>query len=310
MTIIQHFTETGTPTPVSSLIDQIFREWLEPPSDQAPQAILADTINSNATVLNYLDTYLAREERFLLAPGSLIELDSELIRIGTVNESANTISVLQRGAEGTEAVGHDAGAPIKLHPRFPRKTVFDAVVDAVMGLFPPLYAVAHETVTSGNEPVEVPADFIQPISALVQDSGGWFSTPVRVLNPFPSVPSGKAVYFPAAPSGKDILLTYRTSPRAPVDEAVTLEELGVRKSWHRIIKVDVVLEVASNVDIDRLSPEFVASKTDLELTPVLAASEIRQRLIAYREYLLDRAASQLEHEFGPVLQVGADRTFL
>lgn len=292
---------------ISQLLDELYREWLEPPSDGAIQASLSAGITRDATSLVYLDAYLAPEEQYLLAPGTLIEVGSELMRIGETNTATNTISGLVRGAEGTKASPHSAGDAVKLNPRFPRSTLFNLTKSAIQGLWPPLYAVKTATLTGSSDgaPVALPVDFIQPMRAIRTDN--YDQTPIRVLNPYSLVASGKAAIFPEAPT--EIHLSYRAATVAPTSETDYLLDLGVRPSWHRIIKVDVVLDAASNDDIDKLTPEFLKNRIELEASPILAASEIRQRLIGYREYLVERAVAQLDHEYGHLLSVSVDRTF-
>lgn len=293
---------------VGDLIDETYREWLEPPDDQALQAVLVGSLSAAATTLTYLDTYLSPEERYLFAPGSLIEIGAELIRIGDADDASNTLSNLRRGVDGTTAATHADGVVIKLHPRFPRKTVFNLVANAIQALWPPLYDVGVEELTTAPL-AELPASLIQPISCLVYNGAEWDYTSVRVLNPFPASSTGKAAYFPDAATGCSAVLTYRKSPEAPTSESQFLTDLGVNPAWHRLIKIDVVLEAASNADLDRLTPEFTASRPELELAPIMAASEIRQRLIQYREYLVERAKMQLDHEYGATLRSTVNRTF-
>lgn len=292
-------SSTDSTDTIGDLINEVYREWLEPPSAQPVHAVLDGDLSSGSTTITYLDTYMSAEEQYMMAPGSLIEIESELIRIGEVDEGTNKITVVRRGAEGTVATAHAAGATIKLSPKFPRQTIFTALKDSIAGLFPPLYAIAWDTLSvQAAGFTEIPADVIQPISALSNfGDNQWSGVQARILNPFPPSSTNKAAYFPGA-EGQDVIFTYRAAPAGPTAEDDLLSDLGIQDSWKRILKVDVVLEVASNADIGRLSPEFTATTQDLELAPVLAASEIRQRLIQYREYLVERARDDLDHKFG------------
>lgn len=289
---------------VGDLVDEIYREWLEPPSDQPVVAILDTGLTDTSPALTYLDNYLSREESFMLAPGTLIEIDSELVRVGGADETTNLLTNLKRGVEGTVATTHAAGVPIKVAPMFPRLTVFNAVASAVANLWPPLYQIKSRPPVVANQDdwIELPPDFIQPIAAYSNDGRRYHRTNIEVLNPFPLSQTGKAAYFPSLlPSPGEVMVSYRAAPRLPQAEDETLFELGIKRAWTRIIKVDVVMDVASNADITRLTPEFVTTQAELELNPVLAASEIRNRLIQYREYLMEQAVADLEHEYGALL---------
>ena len=57
---------------------------------------------------------------------------------------------LQDSARGTTATSHTAGDLIKIAPPFPRKNVFDAVCDQIKNLFPTLFAVETQSITTNR----------------------------------------------------------------------------------------------------------------------------------------------------------------
>ena len=73
-------------------------------------------------------------------PVGLIEIDSELMYVQSVDRDANTVTVI-RGFRSTAAT-HTAGALVTVNPPWPRKQVANAVNDAITSSYPQLFKVA------------------------------------------------------------------------------------------------------------------------------------------------------------------------
>jgi hypothetical protein len=136
-------------TTIGDLVDRTFREYLEPMDDIVSYTTLSSDINSTSETLTFNGDLLSIEEEDALDTGTIIEIGQELMICRDLNSVANTITVT-RGARGTTATTHELGDIIKIAPPFPRKNVFDAVVDQIENLFPTLFAVETKTVTSGS----------------------------------------------------------------------------------------------------------------------------------------------------------------
>lgn len=101
--------------------------------------VLATTVN--ASIASVVLTY---DPDAMVAPGTIVQINYEQMLIVAVDEDTKTLTVI-RGANGTTAAAHSAGTIIELDPRFPRQSVFEALVDEVTGL--PLDIYSTEAIT-------------------------------------------------------------------------------------------------------------------------------------------------------------------
>ena len=122
----------------STLVDRIYRDFLNKPDDLSAFSRLEGAINNSVTSLNYESGLFSSEEENLLGNGAIIEVDQELMLVTAANTSTRTLTV-SRGYAGTTADSHLDEANLTINPTFPRKTVFDAVSDNIVRLYPSLY---------------------------------------------------------------------------------------------------------------------------------------------------------------------------
>ena len=146
-------------TTIGDLVDRTFREYLEPMDDIVSYTTLSNSdllddgvtvgLTDTATEVTFNGDLLSVEEEDALDAGTIIEIGQELMICRDLNAVTNTVTVT-RGVRGTTAAEHAQGSLIKIAPPFPRKNVFDAVVDQIKNLFPTLFAVETVSVTSGS----------------------------------------------------------------------------------------------------------------------------------------------------------------
>lgn len=76
-------------------------------------------------------------------PNGIVELGDELVIVSRFDPSTGvaTIPAWGRGHRGTVAAAHDAGTPVVVRPRFPRKRVGDSINQVVAASCPPLFGV-------------------------------------------------------------------------------------------------------------------------------------------------------------------------
>lgn len=75
-------------------------------------------------------------------PNGLVEIGDELLYVSQYNP-ANGVAIVPawgRGYWGTTAAAHDAGEPVTVRPRYPRKRVGDALNSVLADACPPLFA--------------------------------------------------------------------------------------------------------------------------------------------------------------------------
>ena len=124
---------------VSTLIDRIYRDFLNKPDDLSAFSRLDGAVSdTTGTSITYESGLFSSEEENLLGNGALVEVDQEIMLVTAANTSTRTLTVA-RGYAGTTAATHSDKANIFINPTFPRKSVFDAVFDNIVRLYPSLY---------------------------------------------------------------------------------------------------------------------------------------------------------------------------
>ena len=136
-------------TDIKGLIDRTYREYLEPMDDLTSYTTLETGVDASITTIVFNGDLLTQEEEDAMDAGTIIECEQELMRCVTLDTVNNQVTVV-RGVRGTTAATHTAGNVIKIAPPFPRKAVFDAVCDQIKNLFPTLFAVDTQSITTGT----------------------------------------------------------------------------------------------------------------------------------------------------------------
>jgi hypothetical protein len=283
-----------TVSTVTELVDRTYREWLTLPDDQPVVLTLTESVTSAATVLKYDGSPLAPDEEALLSLGVLVELGDELCRIVGSNFDTKVLTVI-RGISGTTPVAHDAGDEMVVSPAYTRHAVTEAVKDNVYALYPSLWHIKTENLTTAAGPVEVPADFITPISLIIKNnSNTWLAAQLpQVLSPFPASATNKAIQFRSVPEGVDSYLTYRARFARPASGATSLDTLGVEEGWERIVSIGAAAQVIASRPTDPLTAEYLTQQLEREVLPPGAAQDIRNGLLTLRQIWLEEASRAL-----------------
>lgn len=273
---------------VGEVVDRTYRDWLAGPDEQPVTATLNGAITNSATSVTLDITGLLPEEQGLLAVGQLIEIGLEQMRIRAVSSSTLTVA---RGANGTTAAAHADGVEVVLSPSQPRQTVFDAVCDEVVRLFPNLMARKTTPLTTASTYVEVPDAVVVPVKFWWQSGTTWTDRGgVRLLTDFPDSSTGKAVQFVGIPSGEAGHLVYDgkfTRPTAESDDLTA--SFAIDLAWEPILSVGATAAIIAAEDLDKASVEWITRQLEAQQFPVGSSSRIRDALLRYREYLLNEA---------------------
>ena len=282
---------------VGQVADRVFANWLYPADDQPLVVTLSEAVTAADTTIPYDDSTVAPDEEDALAPGVLVELvgdgNTELCRVSDVDPNGNTITVV-RGVAGTVATDFDAGAEVTVSPLFTRSAVVEAVKDNVAALYPSLWHVATDELTSGPSFVEVPATVITP-KKLVWQNGTRFATaaPPQLLTNFPPSSTGVAIQTYGVPVGYSMWFTYESEFARPETEAEELADLGVERRWERIVEVGAAAQVVGARPVDSLSAEYLTEQLEREALPPGASTDVRNGLLTLRSIFIDEAHRQL-----------------
>ena len=280
---------------VSTLVDRIYRDFLNKPDDLPAFSRLDGSIDDSTTSVVYEAGLFSTEEENLLGAGGLIEINQELMLVTSANTSTRTLTVA-RGFKGTTAASHADNATMTLNPTFPRKSVFDAVADNIVRLYPSLYNVTTTSVTSGSTYAEVPASTVEVLTSYIQDSTGdrYTSAGVELLRDFPPSSTNTAVQFYNTSTGKTVYLVTKRKFVRPIDETVDLAtDCLIADEYEQIVMVGAVADVVGATDVDATTQEFITERLAAENYPVGSGERLRNALLRLRSLLIDEARGNL-----------------
>lgn len=293
-------------TTFGSLIDRCFREWLTPPAEQPARFFLNDSggiSSSDATAVTNT-SWLNPEEEDLLGPGTIVEMERELILIGSVSGTspAITLAGLKRGLLGTTAATHADQIYIILTPEFGRQAVFDAVNDAIDDLWPALYAVKTTILPTATGWVDVGADVEEILDTKVLVGAQWVSLnggEVELLNDFPMASSEKAVQFGSVPMNQGAIIKYKAKAARASAETDTKISLNIDPSWEKAITVGAAASLLSGSDIKSSTLEYVTQTLSEEGFPVGSGEKVSNALLRYQDFLISRRSRALDVQVPP-----------
>ena len=280
---------------VSTLVDRIYRDFLNKPDDLSAFSRLDGAINNSVTSLTYESGLFSSEEENLLGNGALVEVDQEIMLVTAANTSTRTLTVA-RGYSGTTAASHDDKANIFINPTFPRKSVFDAVSDNIVRLYPTLYNVTTITTTANSTYQEVAASTVEVLSSYVQNASGeqYTSAGIELLKNFPPSTTNTAVQFYNTSNGKTVYLVVKRKfvrPSAETDDLSTACLL--EDEYQQIVMVGAVADIVGATDVDASTQEFITEKLAAENYPVGSGERLRNALLRLRSLLIDEARGNL-----------------
>ena len=291
---------------VSTLVDRIYRDFLNKPDDLSAFSRLDGAIDNTTTTVIYEDGLLSSEEENLLAGGALIEVNQELMLVTNIVSSTRTLTVA-RGYAGTTADSHGDKTNMFINPTFPRKSVFDAVADNISRLYPSLYNITTTNVTSNSTYAEVPATTVSIVNSWVQNADGdqYTSAGIELLTNFPPSSTNTAVQFSNTANGKTVYLVVKRKfgrPTAETDDLSTA--CFLEDSYHQIVMIGAVADIMGATDVDASTQEFITEKLAAENYPIGSGERLRNALLRLRSLLIDEARGDLRSLYPQAVAIG------
>ena len=297
-------------TTIENLIDRTFREYLEPMEDMVSYTVLSGALSASDTSVGFNGDLLSIEEEDALDAGTIIEIGQELMICTELNAVTNSITVT-RAARGTTATTHDAGDVIKITPQFPRVNVFNAVKDQIENLYPTLYAVETQTISSavGYVALEGADDnrIVAPLKAVSQyqelDAGNQTTVQFRgVAMELIDVPtsvtaSGKVVQFSGVSTGVNVHCTFKKKFGEVSLESTTLADIGLETEYEPIIMAGVAAQMIAGKDIPTYTSDYITEQMAVTNYPVNSSSNIRNSLLQYQQVLINQARKDLRARY-------------
>lgn len=303
---------------IGELIDRIYREYLEPVDDLVPYTTLTSTITNSATQVSFDGKLVTQEEEDAMDSGNLIEIGSELMRVTDLDTVGNNVTVV-RGVRGTTAVEHTEGAEIKIIPTFPRINVFNAVKDQIENLYPTLYAVEVQSISSATGYVALTGGddsrIVAPLKAVSQyqtlASGSETSVQYRgVAMELIDVPtsvtaSGKVVQFSGIASGVTVHCTFKKKFGDVTNEASTLSDIGLETEYEPIIMAGAAAQLIAGRDIPTATSDYITDQMSVQNYGVGSSANLRNSLLQYQQILIAQARKDLRARYPEPVSVNS-----
>jgi hypothetical protein len=285
-------------TTINDLRQKIENEYLEPVIEQTPSVPLSNDINSSTSTITIVGDILSPDEESLIGPGSLLEIDSELVRVLSYDQNNTTITCT-RGVRGTTAAAHTAAnSELRFPTRWPRKVIEDAISAAIDSLWQPLYAPKEKLATVATaEYLRLPLNTVRLIGVEYRNlSGEWEPVTATLFATHPTDPDFAAIQL--GPIGAtSVLCNVRYGLKIEAPSSTTDEIENLEAKWERIVMADVGAQLLSGVDIDATTQEVLTRQFRLDRFPVRSGITISQALIRYREYLIEQAYKDLKARY-------------
>jgi len=323
---------------ISGLIDRVYREYLEPMDDVTSYTTLFTGVTDSETTITFAGELLTQEEKDAMDAGTIIECDTELMRCVSLDTVNNSVVVV-RGVRGTDKAAHLAGAVIKIAPPFPRQVVFDAVKDQINNLFPTLFAVDTQSITTGTGYTLI-GDYSSPgthnyivsiLSAISQytdfsvgsDTTGINFAPVtsslvELPNPFTYTDSDgvsrtitystgpsvvHAIQFAGISSGHTAHVTFKKKFIEPTAESDTLATIGLETEYEPIVMAGVAAQLMAGRDIPAATTDYISDQMSLSSYPVGSSNSVRNSLLQYQQLLINQARKYLRAKYPEAVSV-------
>ena len=281
---------------VAEVVARVERQYLEHPDELWVRSAVTQALDASSTSFTINMDLLGPEEQNLLTVGVLVQVDYEQMVVTDFDALTATVTV-SRGARGTDADTHDDGAELLIAPPYTRDIIFNAVAESIVGLHPPLYEWATEKASVGENGIVSVSDEIVNVFSVrsfpnqdlmdFEDLGYWpddEGNAVRSIRVFEGV------------SGQEVWITYRGKFRMPTSPNAVLAQLGVKDEWARIVVVGAAAQLIASKPMSPAWKEYVSNQMRSEAYPVETPNRIRDALVAYHEFLINRAAASLHQQ--------------
>ena len=327
-------------TNIQGLVDRVYREYLEPMDDLTSYTTLNEgsELSASDTVITFNGDLLTQEEEDAMDAGTIIECETELMRCVSLDTVDNQVTVV-RGVRGTTAATHADGSVVKIAPPFPRKVVFDAVVDQINNLFPTLFAVETQSITTGTGYTLIGSydspgthnylvSILSAISQYTDFSAGSDTTGVNfspvtcslveLPNPFTYTDSDgvsrtitystgpstvHAIQFAGIASGHTAHVTFKKKFIEPTAETDTLATVGLEQEYEPIIMAGVAAQMMAGRDIPTATADYISDQLSTSNFPVGSSNSVRNSLLQYQQLLINQARKYLRAKYPEAVSV-------
>jgi hypothetical protein len=223
------------------------------------------------------------------------------MRVISYVPATRTVTV-ERGADDTTIAQHDASSKIIFDPLFPRGDVFVAVSENITSLFPRLYTVKVETVTTVAPGI---AGIEDPLAVSIESV--WDDARSNTVDYH-----GEIVDYHPATGGRAVVtnahlgvmwVRYRRRLGTATAETDTYVALGLDTQWVNIVRVGAAADLLVGRDLSGTHINHISQVLEAEVVRPGTKTSIALRLAQYRDLLLDRFGKEMSAEYRPKVQM-------
>jgi len=289
-------------TTMFDIIERLYVQYLTPPDDQGMQVRLGAAITDDTVQTITLGGFTISEDEALLRQGSILEIDQELVRVVSYDETMGQVTVT-RGEYGTTPTSHDTPKLMNLNPAYARYAVFNAVADNIILLYPKLFTTGQEYIPSVSGGVYPAGDglAVEVLSAWGEGWSGTTDIHAEIVD-FHQLAGGRA-FITNHEGGGPLWFRYRRRMNKATDETDTLDELGVDERWVNIIMAGAAADLIVGRDVPAVQSEWVKNVLEAENIRVGSRMSIAGGLRQYRNMLLDDASQEMRAEYKPKIHM-------
>jgi len=284
---------SGTNT-IRNTCDRLLRTMLTPPDFQQIQVALSTPILDATDGTVSLGDFMISEDEALLRQGSLVEAGLELMRVHDYDPQTRVIQVA-RGEYSTPMSGHDTPLLLNLNPSYPLYSIFEAVRDNIVTLYPRLSSVreveAHGLTDLYGYPDKFKFDIDDDLAVGVVETFSWMTRQPTDVDARIVEIEGKKVLILDQPEER-IMVKYRRKMGRALDMDDTLASLGVNDEWVAVIIVGAAADLMAGRDIPAAQTEWIGQALEAENIRVGTRGSISVGLARYRELLIDRLSRE------------------
>lgn len=257
-------------------------------------AAVQDVFTSLSIALDDTSTTLTVADASEVGSG-LIEIDTELLRVASVDMSGNTVTLLPkgRGVRGTTATSHEVGSDVRVAPVIPYASAVREVNAEISSLFPRISAVATTEFDASTTTITygLPADAVTVLDVRWRNPAGHWDRvrhwEVEFSQNTTDHPTGRTIRAVTPDVGK-IRVIYGKPFTALSALSDTLASAGVPDSCEDVIRMGTIIRLLPSMDLARYSTVSVPSsdannKPPQPGTGVMVAREMKQQYVARLE---------------------------
>lgn len=233
----------------------------------------------------------------------IIEIDGEIMQVDKVDRANNTLTIppYGRGFRGTKATVHSAGARLAAAPQFPRHTAKQALHDAILAVYPDVYAVWDEEIESQAVVTDYPLAHANARTVLKVDyetvgpTKEWL--PARRYELHAHHPEGSRISIYDRPvPGYKIRVRTAGPPELLTEETQEFALTGLPASAEDLVRLGAAYRLVPNVEIPMLSGLSAQADFAANMRPVGAGERLGKYMLGLYQNRLQEVRRQQQME--------------